>query len=400
MSGPAALRREWIATGLAVAVSAALIAGVSLTERTAPGPSMTSAATTVTITDRACGSGVANRVTGPASFMVRNAATWPTEVYLVKLPEFGTLIRTVTLGPGSSVTFNATIGPGDYAFQCLQSGQLKGTSAPFVATGPVPANATPAVRQASTGELGQSNNLYLKHASRTLVLMLAHVRALTTALLASDVPTARRDWLLARQTWSGLGAAYGSFGEAGDAIEGVRDPASTPDRDTGFTGLGRIEYGLFNGQPAPSLALAARRLESDVASLAARLPTLAMVPGALSLRAHEILEDTLRDTLSGQDNHGAAMAFAITSADVAATRSTVADLATPLESRRPGLVAAINARLDAVDAQLTHLRRGDSWVALDRATTVERQHVNGAVSAALEVLADIPQLLALPQGSE
>jgi high-affinity iron transporter len=402
MTEPSPLRRQWVATAIAAAVSVGLVATANLSVQLSPTPSDGSdtPSTTVSITDKACGAKLANQSTGPATFDIRNGASWPTEVYLVKQPDMGTLFRTVVLGPGSTVVQNAVLGPGDYAFQCLQSGQLRTTSATFTATGNVPPKATPAVRQASTGELQQSNSLYLKHASSTLSALAPQLRALTGALVAGDREAARSSWLAARQTWAGLGAAYGSFGDAGDAIEGVRNPALPPENDKDFTGLARIEFGLFNGEKPQELAPVGHQLEADVSALASSLPTLALVPGSLPLRAHEILEDTLRDTLSGHNDQGASMAFAITSADVAATRSTVADLATPLESRRPGLVSTINERLDAVDSSLAPLHHDDRWVTMGQASQSQRQSVNGAVSAALEVLADVPQLLALPQGSE
>lgn len=385
-----------------MAASIGLIAGVAVSEQGTPAKSgdATEATTTVTVTDEDCGSDLADHTTGFTAFAVTNSASWGTEVYLVKLPDAGTLFRTVILGPGASTEQSAVLGAGEYAFACLQGGKLHTTSAAFTVSGTSPANATPAIAQASTGELQQANNLYLKHASRTLSTMKPQLQAMTTALQAGDRGAARSAWLAARQTWAGLGAAYGSFGDAGDGIEGVRDPAVAPEKDTEFSGLGRIELGLYNGEQLGGLIPVAEQLEADVSALAASLPTLSMIPGALQLRAHEILEDTLRDTLSGQSDNGASMAFAIAAADIAATRSTVADLAAPLESRRPGFVALVNKSLDAADASLTPLRRGNTWLTLQAASQSQRQHVNAAVSAALELVADVPQLLALPQGSE
>lgn len=402
MNESALLRRQWMATTLAVAASLTLVTGVVISERpdsaeTADAPTQTTA---VNVTDSNCGSDLASRSTGLGTFSINNNSSWPTEVYMVKLPELGTLFRTVVLGPGSSSSQNAILDSGEYAFQCLQGGKLRSSSAAFTVTGASPANATQAVAQATTGELQQSSALYLKRATGTLATMGPQLQALTAALEEGNADTARARWLAARQSWAGLGAAYGSFGDAGDSIEGVRDPSVTPAHDTQFTGLGRIEFGLFQGESPASLVATAQQLQIDVSTLAKSLSTLAMVPGSLALRAHEILEDTLRDTLSGQNDHGASMAFAIASADVAATRSTVADLAAPLELRRPGFVALINERLDAADASLAPLHRDDTWLTLSQASQSQRQDVNATVSAALELLADVPQLLALPQGSE
>ena len=400
MSPTSTLRRQWIATGAAVCASAAVIAVVAAGAQPEPPATPDLSTAVISVSDAACGSGAAARSAGPVTFTLRNDSKWPTEVYLVKQPGLGTLFRSVILGPGATLSERAVLGPGSYSFQCLQGGQVRSVSLPFAVTGQGSPGDTPAVNQASSGELQQSNNLYLRYASQVLGSMAPQLRGLTGALVSGDVASARRYWLDARQTWAGLGAAYGSFGDAGDTIQGIRDPALAPRDDTGFTGLGRIEYGLYHGESAQALKDVAVKLEKDVASLAGRLRTLPLVPGSLPLRAHEILEDTLRDTLSGQDDHGAGMAFAITSADVSATRATVADLAGPLEIRQPGITAAINAKLDAVNTALAPLHRNGTWTTLAAAAPFQRQAVNAAVSSALESLADIPQLLALPQGTE
>ncbi|WP_113717152.1 EfeM/EfeO family lipoprotein [Arthrobacter dokdonensis] len=400
MNQDVTLRRQWIATGVAVVASAAVIAIAATGARSEPTATPDQSTAVISVSDAACGSGAGARSTGPVTFTLRNESTWPTEVYLVKQPGLGTLFRSVILGPGSSLNERAVLGPGSYSFQCLQGGQVRSISVPFVVTGEGSSDDTPAIKQASSGELQQSNSLYLRYASQTLGTMAPQLRGLTAALAAGDLASARLYWLDARQTWAGLGAAYGSFGDAGGNIQGVRNPALAPANDPDFTGLGRIEYGLYHGESAQALNEVAVKLEKDVADLAGQLRTLPLVPGSLPLRAHEILEDTLRDTLSGQDDQGAGMAFAITSADVLATRATVADLAGPLESRRPGITATINATLNAVNTALAPLHRNNSWITLADATPSQRRSVNAAVSSALEALADVPQLLALPQGSE
>ncbi|MGA7205934.1 MAG: hypothetical protein WBX27_15015, partial [Specibacter sp.] len=116
------LRRQWFATSIITTIVVGLVAAVAVSQQnpSAPFAGVGTSATAVAITDKDCGVDVANQSTGPATFTVHNAATWPTEVYLVKLPDFGTLFRTVVIGPGATVVQNSVLGPGDYAFQCLQ----------------------------------------------------------------------------------------------------------------------------------------------------------------------------------------------------------------------------------------------------------------------------------------
>ena len=396
------LSRQWAATSVVAALTVALVVVVTASVRDQPTGAGGSAASgiSVTSTDAQCATGTRGATTGPASFMVHNAGNTPQEIYLVKMPEGGSLARTIVLGPGTTVSLHAVLGPGSYAFQCLHSGVVTGTSKPFEAVGTVPANVTPAVLPASTGELQQANGLYLKYVQHVLTTLGGQAGSLQESLAAGNTDQAKAALLSAQQSWQQVGAAYDSFGELGDAIGGSRNASLAPGKDPGFTGLGRIEYGLFHGEDPQSLAHFAASIQKDAATLSNQVPTLTIAKGSLALRGHEILEDALRDRLSGQADHGSGMAFALTQADVQATRTVVSNLSRALEKRRPGQVASINSQLDVATTRLGAMEQNGRWTRLQDASAAQRRAINAAVSVALETLADIPQLLVLPQGSE
>ena len=85
-----------------------------------------------------------------------------------------------------------------------------------------------------------------------------------------------------------------------------------------FTGLHRLEYGLWHGRDGASLLPVAGRLARDVAVVRRNLTSAGIAgdPTNLPLRAHEILEDALRDHLSGLDDQGGGAAYAETYADL------------------------------------------------------------------------------------
>ena len=130
------------------------------------------------------------------------------------------------------------------------------------------------------------------------------------------------------------------------AVDGLPDGLPGGVNDSGFTGLHRLEYGLWHGQDAAPLLPIANRLATDVAAVSAHLddPDLAGYPTNLLLRAHEILEDALRDHLSGIDDEGAGAAFAETSADLDATRAVLGELEPMLDSHDPSLVPTATTR--------------------------------------------------------
>ena len=64
-------------------------------------------------------------------------------------------------------------------------------------------------------------------------------------------------------------------------------------------------------------------------------------PTNLPLRAHEIIEDAIRDHLSGIDDEGAGAAYAMTYADTQVDKIVLAELASLIDARSPGLVARL-----------------------------------------------------------
>ena len=125
------------------------------------------------------------------------------------------------------------------------------------------------------------------------------------------------------------------------------------------------------------------------------LPTddLAGDPTNLPVRAHEILEDALRDHLSGMDDQGGGAAFAQTYADVQVTCAILGYLAPLIDARQPGLAATLTAQLDTLDGQLLATQANGAWLSPGAAPLSAREHVDAATGAVLESLASVPDLL-------
>jgi high-affinity iron transporter len=209
---------------------------------------------------------------------------------------------------------------------------------------------------------------------------------------------ARRSWLAAQLDWERVGASYDSFGDAGVAVDGLPDGLPGGAGDKNFTGLHRLEYGLWHGQAAASLLPVVNRLARDVAAVRTNLTSadIAGDPTNLPLRAHEILEDALRDHLSGIDDQGGGAAYAETYADLQATRAVLEQLSPLISARAPKLLPAARAQLDALQQALLSARVGGQWQSLSATPLAARQRVNAAIGALLETLSSVPDLLEIP----
>ena len=155
---------------------------------------------------------------------------------------------------------------------------------------------------------------------------------------------------------------------------------------------------LWHGQSAATLLPVAATLASNVAVLRQNLTSddLAGDPTNLPVRAHEILEDALRDHLSGIDDQGGGAAFAQTYADVDVTSAVLGYLAPLINARQPGLPAIAGSQLDILRGALLATRVNGQWQSLAAASPAAREQVDAAIDAVLETLAAVPDLLEIP----
>jgi high-affinity iron transporter len=111
---------------------------------------------------------------------------------------------------------------------------------------------------------------------------------------------------------------------------------------------------------------------------------------------HEIIEDALRDHLSGIDDAGGGAAYAQTYADTQVDKVVLGYEATLINERDPGLVATAESELHQLDAALSATQTKGEWQSLAAVPPAQRQHVNAAMGALLETLAVVPDLLEVP----
>jgi len=246
-----------------------------------------------------------------------------------------------------------------------------------------------------TTPLGEVVAQYRVYVSGKLSDLAAQVTKLHNAVAANNLATAQRRWLAAQLTWQQVGAAYGSFGPAGTAISGLANGLPGGVADPGFTGLHRIEWGLYHDERLADVLGHVDTLAGDVASLQANFDKLAIVPTDMPIRCHEILEDALRDHLSLQDDYGSGMAYALTSADVLGTRVVLEELKPLIPTAVLGHSAydLSNAALNVLDAALNATKVQNHWTDYRTLTKHQRQPVNAAIGGALEALYLIPFVL-------
>jgi high-affinity iron transporter len=387
-------RRPWAVAGALVAVPA-VAAGATIAALPA---TATNAGTTVTVTKTDCAPEWTAGTTGTHTFTVTNNSGLAGEINLDNAG--GAVVGEIeTIGPGTSAQLTVTLSSGPYRFECLMGSQAAMASRAVQVTGAtLDAQAPVAVKPVTVQDLTPANNQYQRYAAAQLADLAHQVTTIQADLRQDNVAKAKQDWLAAQLDWERVGASYDSFGDPGLAVDGLPSayPSGVSDKD--FTGLHRLEYGLWSGQRVSELEQVTATLAANVAAVQENLTSddLAGNPANLPVRAHEILEDALRDHLSGMDDEGGGAAFAQTYADVQVTRTVLGYLAPLIDTRQPGLVATITAQLDALDQALLTTTTNGAWQSLGAAPQSAREHVDAATGAVLETLASVPDLLEVP----
>ncbi|HEY6761294.1 MAG TPA: EfeM/EfeO family lipoprotein [Baekduia sp.] len=231
---------------------------------------------------------------------------------------------------------------------------------------------------------------YKRYAGRQLGLVATDVTRLRAALKAGSRSRAKAQWRTAWGHYLRLGAVYGAFGALDTAIDGL--PGGLPHgvKDQHFTGLHRIEYGLYTGQPLRSLLPVVDRLATDVRRLRTRVPGTKIDPLDYVTRSHEILEDAQRDFLSGADVKWSDEGVLAT-AQAASATSVVFGTIEPLfnnQDAAPHVSNALHGLHETLDA--IHRAHHGTWPTNAQLTHAEHVRLDGALGAALENLSEVP----------
>jgi high-affinity iron transporter len=190
-----------------------------------------------------------------------------------------------------------------------------------------------------------------------------------------------------------MGGAFDAFGNLGLSIDGTADRLQDGVTSAQFTGFHKVEMDLWQNDNLMEAASDTATLLGDVKELAVQFRSVAIPATELPLRTHEILEDALRDELSGDDDYGSGTDMASVEADVDGTRELLSLLAPLLSQRAPGLDSTVTSELNTLDTALAATQVNGQWVAVTAVPLAEREQVDGAIGGALETLDLVPELL-------
>jgi high-affinity iron transporter len=349
--------------------------------------------TAIALNEQTCGTGWSNPSTGEQTFDLTNSGDNTAEVFLINPATNAVFAEIENLAPGTTRPVPVTLSAGQYAFRCAFTDGTALSSKTYTVSGKS-SGGTTAFLPVTDQDMQQPVADYRAYVGQNLPTLLADGKRLDGDLAGGNLAAAKTDWLTAHLDYERMGAAYGTFADFDAKIDGRATGLPGGVRDTSWTGLHRIEYGLWHDQSAAALKPLGDQLVSDVQGLITAFPSQATDPNDLPLRTHEILENTLQFQLTGIADYGSGTALATALANVQGTREVLSTLVALMQSRDPAALTSINGWLDTVTTDLKAAQNADgSWTSLSGLTTSARQKLDGDLSELLEQLSVVPDLL-------
>jgi high-affinity iron transporter len=386
---PPGWRSVALATSVCVLAAAGYIAATSAFagSRTA----------TITVSDTKCAPGWSPPRSGLTVFTVKNTSA--SDIYSVDLlgPDQALVYADIEmLAPGTEDQMPAVLPPGDYSFECDSYSGASLLSDVEKVSGASVTGDHPYI-PVTSDQIQLATLAYRADLSAWMKRLAVATRRLSAAIEDGDLARARQLWLPAHLDYARLGAAYDTFGNFNTEINGRPLGLSGGVRNPYFTGFLRLEYGLWHGQRAATLIPVAEELVADVQGLITGFPQMLMPDNDLSLRTHEILENTLQFELTGETDEGSNTNLATAWANVQGTQMALAAIAPLLQAGEPSLLAALRRGLSQMAVAFRAYEHPDgTWASLQALSTAQREHLDGELGALLEQLSDVPDLLELP----
>ncbi len=356
--------------------------GVAAATTATAGATSGSAPTTVQVSVDACGRGWTAGHAGQQTFELHNTDSRGGEVYLADAA--GKVYGEIdNLAAGTTAELPIELGPGSYTFHCAMEDEATVASRPVTVTGHT-AHPAVGVLPVTQADLLPATLGYQKYVTGQLPTLTRQVTTLQTDVRKGDRAAAQRDWLTAHLTYERLGAAYGAFGDADTKINGLPSGLPKGESDPGWTGFHAIERKLWNGGDATALV---DTLLTDVKALPQQFAGQQVEPLEVTLRAHEIVENTVQFELTGRTDFGSHSNAATAGANLDGT-TTVLKLLQPLLSTRGVDVAALQRQIATARATLP-----SGETPLNSLPRAKRQSMNAAFSALTESLAPVASIL-------
>jgi iron uptake system component EfeO len=337
----------------------------------------------VTSTDDACDVGSSELKAGTHHFQVANKGTKVTEFYVYGAGD-KVVAEVENIAPGLSRDLLAQLPAGQYQAVCKPGMTGDGIRKKLTVTGSSPA----AAQDASLGQAGTEYQAYVQSETGPL---LQQTTAFVAAVKAGDIAGAKTLYPATRLHWERIEPVAESFGDLDPLIDG-REGDQEPGQD--FTGFHRIEKALWETGDVSDMGPYADQLLTDVQQIVERANEVTLQPLQLANGAKALLDEIATGKITGEEERYSHTDLWDFAGNLEGSKKAVDTLRPFLGKFDPDLLAEIEQRFAATQAQLDTHRSGDGWVFYDQLDQTQLHALSDSITALTESVSKVASVVA------
>jgi iron uptake system component EfeO len=343
------------------------------------------AADTITVrsTDNACDVATTELKAGTHHFQVRNEGNKVTEFYVYGDGE-KVVAEVENIAPGLSRALLAELPAGTYEAVCKPGMVGDGIRQELTVTGT-------SAGLAQDASLAQAGAEYQAYVQGETAPFLEQTTAFVAAVKAGDIAAAKALYPATRIHWERIEPVAESFGDLDPLIDG-REGDQEPGQD--FTGFHRIEKALWEAGDVSDMGRYADQLLTDVQQIVDRANDVTLEPLQLANGAKALLDEIATGKITGEEERYSHTDLWDFAGNLEGSKKAVDTLRPFLQKNDSALLAEIDQRFAATEAELGTHRSGVGWVLYDQLHQTQLHALSDRITALTESVAKVAAVVA------
>ncbi|MFO1112434.1 MAG: iron uptake system protein EfeO [Rhodospirillales bacterium] len=236
---------------------------------------------------------------------------------------------------------------------------------------------------------------YKLYVTESVQKLVTDTKAFTDAVKAGDVAKAKALFAPTRMSYEKIEPIAELFSDLDSAIDSRADDHEQAEKDPGFTGFHRIEYGLFEQNSTDGLAPYADKLMADATELQKRIASLTFPPEKVVGGAAALMEEVAATKISGEEDRYSHTDLWDFQANFDGSRK-IFELFRPLLGKNDkAFVDKVEANFATVDTILAKYKTPEGFQTYDKLTDADRKVLAAAVNTLAEDLSTLRGKLGL-----
>ncbi|MGF6770232.1 iron uptake system component EfeO [Paraburkholderia sp. GAS199] len=251
------------------------------------------------------------------------------------------------IAPAFAQTLSVQLSPGDYDITCGLLSNPRGRL-----------HVTPTAQSEQASKAAPSMTDFVGPLSEYRVYLTLQSMSLVTAVQTLDHAIASGDAAAAKTAYADAHAVYMHLSPIADLFSDLDKKLDAPadffdkrEKDPGFTGFHRVQYGLYASGADASLAAPSQQLLKDTQALRQRMDDLSVQPKQLAVAAARRVDLIATAIKAGNEQPHASMSPSDVAPALEGVGEIVGLLKPLLQQSNPALMSALNADLDGGTAQ-------------------------------------------------